>query len=62
MEIHFQKGGKCRIYDHTEFEKWNEEYNRELEVNGNYIAEVPLDQRFTYYLLAVTVKEYIASA
>ncbi len=96
-----------RIYDHPEFEKWNEEYNHELETNGNSIAEVleatpelkvnrtngafymmplfedgvlnekqflkiendkvrefiekeiarpdiPLDQRFTYYLLAAT--------
>ncbi len=29
-----------RIYDHPEYEKWNEAYNRELEKNGNYIAEV----------------------
>lgn len=96
-----------KIYDHPEYEKWNEDYNRELEKNGNYIAAVlgatsdlvvnktngafymmplfkvgslndkqflkienkevrkfiegqvaradmPLDQRFTYYLLAAT--------
>lgn len=95
------------IYDHPEYEKWNEAYNLELEKNGNYIAEIlgttpglkvnktngafymmplfekgvlnnkqflkidndkvrefiesevagadmPLDQRFTYYLLAAT--------
>jgi aspartate/methionine/tyrosine aminotransferase len=29
-----------KIYDHPEFEKWNQEYNAELEKNGNYIAEV----------------------
>ncbi|HLG25229.1 MAG TPA: aminotransferase class I/II-fold pyridoxal phosphate-dependent enzyme, partial [Candidatus Gracilibacteria bacterium] len=28
------------IYDHPDFEKWNQEYNRELESNGNYIADV----------------------
>ncbi len=95
------------IYDHPDFEAWNQNYNRELEKNGNYIAEIlsntkgltvnringafymmplfedgvlndkqtlpieneaarqfienevsrqglPLDQRFTYYLLAAT--------
>ncbi len=95
------------IYDHPDFDAWNEQYNKELEKNGNYIAEVlgatkgmkvnrtngafymmplfeegllndkqslpleneevkrfveeevskpdfPLDQRFTYYLLATT--------
>jgi len=97
----------ARIYDHPEYEKWLAQYNGELEVNGNYIADVlganaglkvnrtngafymmplfregllngsmtlpivnegvrkfiekevarpdfPLDQRFTYYLLAAT--------
>lgn len=28
------------IYDHPDFEKWNKEYNAELEKNGNYIADV----------------------
>lgn len=28
------------IYDHPDFEKWNKEYNAELEKNGNYIAGV----------------------
>lgn len=96
-----------RVYDHPDFPIWNQQYNQELEKNGNYIAQVlsstkgmyvnrtngafymmplfeegvlnekqtlplkneavrsfieekvsrpnfPLDQRFTYYLLAAT--------
>lgn len=30
----------ANIYDHPDFEKWNQEYNAELEKNGNYIADV----------------------
>ncbi|MGE3279327.1 MAG: pyridoxal phosphate-dependent aminotransferase [Candidatus Altimarinota bacterium] len=29
-----------KIYDHPDFEQWNQEYNAELEKNGNYIADV----------------------
>lgn len=96
-----------RVYEHPQFAAWNQQYNAELEKNGNYIAEIlgatkgmrvnrtngafymlplfqegvlnerqtlpirsgavrayieeqvsrpdfPLDQRFTYYLLAAT--------
>jgi aspartate/methionine/tyrosine aminotransferase len=29
-----------RVYDHVDFPEWNEQYNRELEKNGNSIAEI----------------------
>ncbi|MEK7544996.1 MAG: pyridoxal phosphate-dependent aminotransferase [Patescibacteria group bacterium] len=29
-----------KVYEHPDFPAWNEEYNRELEKNGNFIAEI----------------------